>query len=72
MKTILINLGETEEKTNRFGRLEEYVHGNLEDALLKLNSLKIKLKLKKVEKIEETRKPKKSEIFEDLFLENTN
>jgi hypothetical protein len=31
--------------------LENYVHGNLEDALLKLNSLKTK------------KKPKESEIF---------
>jgi hypothetical protein len=44
-------LGEIREKTNRFGRLENYVHGNLEDAYLKLKSLKTK------------KKPKESEIF---------
>lgn len=31
-------LGEIKEKTNRFGRLEKYVDGNLEDALTLLNS----------------------------------
>jgi hypothetical protein len=49
-------LGETREKTNRFGRLENYVHGNLEDALLKLNSLKTR------------KKPQESEIFLKIYF----
>lgn len=74
-------LGETKEKTNRFGRLEEYVHGSLEDALLKIEQFKNKTeteKTEKVEKIEITEKIEKVEktekignLFEDLFLENT-
>lgn len=65
-------LGETEEKTNRFGRLEEYVHGNLEDALLKIEQFKNQTETEKVEKIEETEKTEKiGNLFEDLFLENT-
>ena len=51
-------LGETREKTNRFGRKENYVHGNLEDALLKIERLRGK---KEVERI--------GNLFEDLFLE---
>ena len=51
-------LGETREKTNCFGRLENYVHGNLENALLKIEQLKGK---KEVERI--------GNLFEDLFLE---
>lgn len=39
-------LGETREKTNRFGRKENYVHGNLEGALLKIEQLRGKRKLK--------------------------
>lgn len=41
-------LGETREKTNRFGRKENYVHGNLEGALLKIEQLRGK---KEVERI---------------------
>ncbi|WP_078771843.1 Eco57I restriction-modification methylase domain-containing protein [Elizabethkingia occulta] len=51
-------LGETREKTNRFGRKENYVHGNLEDALLKIERQRGK---KEVERI--------GNLFEDLFLE---
>ncbi|MDV4035660.1 Eco57I restriction-modification methylase domain-containing protein [Elizabethkingia anophelis] len=51
-------LGETREKTNRFGRKENYIHGNLEDALLKIERQRGK---KEVERI--------GNLFEDLFLE---
>lgn len=51
-------LGEIREKTNRFGRLENYVHGNLEDALFKIEQLKSK---KETERI--------GNLFEDLYLE---
>lgn len=67
-------LGETKEKTNRFGRLEEYIYGNLEDALLKIEQFKNQTETEKVEKIEITEKIEKTEkignLFEDLFLEN--
>ena len=48
-------LGENREKTNRFGRLENYVHGSLEDALLKIEGLK---NTKQTERI--------GNLFEDL------
>lgn len=51
-------LGETREKTNRFGRLENYVHGNLEDALSRIEQLK---NTQQAERI--------GNLFEDLFLE---
>lgn len=51
-------LGEIREKTNRFGRLEEYVHGNLDEALYKITQIKDK---KETERI--------GNLFEDLFLE---
>ena len=51
-------LGEIREKTNRFGRLENYVYGNLEDALSRIEQLKNK---KQTERI--------GNLFEDLFLE---
>lgn len=51
-------LGETRQKTNRFGRQENYVHGNLEDALIRIEQLGGK---KETERI--------GNLFEDLFLE---
>jgi hypothetical protein len=42
-------LGETREKTNRFGRLENYVHGSLEEALFKIEQFKNKKKLQESE-----------------------
>lgn len=51
-------LGETREKTNRFGRQENYVHGNLEEALIRIEQLRGK---KETERI--------GNLFEDLFLE---
>ena len=39
-------LGETREKTNRFGRLENYVHGSLEEALSKIQNFKNKKETK--------------------------
>nr|WP_245405053.1 N-6 DNA methylase [Chryseobacterium sp. SSA4.19] len=51
-------LGETRQKTNRFGRQENYVHGNLEEALLKIEQLRGK---KETERI--------GNLFEDVFLE---
>ena len=51
-------LGETREKTNRFGRLENYVHGNLDDALSRIEQLKNKQQTERI-----------GNLFEDLFLE---
>jgi superfamily II DNA or RNA helicase len=51
-------LGETRGKTNRFGRQENYVYGNLEEALFKIEQLRGK---KETERI--------GNLFEDLFLE---
>ncbi len=51
-------LGETREKTNRFGRLEKYIHGNLDEALFKIEHFKNR---KETERI--------GNLFEDLFLE---
>lgn len=51
-------LGETRDKTNRFGRLENYIHGNLDEALFKIQQFKNK---KETERI--------GNLFEDLFLE---
>ncbi|WP_407532370.1 helicase-related protein [Elizabethkingia miricola] len=51
-------LGETRQKTNRFGRPENYIHGNLEEALFKIEHLRGK---KETERI--------GNLFEDLFLE---
>ena len=51
-------LGETRQKTNRFGRQENYVHGNLEEALIRIEQLRGK---KETERI--------GNLFEDLFLE---
>jgi len=51
-------LGEIKEKTNRFGRLEKYVYGNLDEALHKIEQLKNR---KETERI--------GNLFEDLSLE---
>jgi hypothetical protein len=51
-------LGEIKEKTNRFGRLENYIHGNLEDVLIRMENLKNR---KETERI--------GNLFEDLLLE---
>ncbi|MCP1253293.1 toprim domain-containing protein [Elizabethkingia sp. S0634] len=51
-------LGELREKTNRFGRMETYVHGTLDRALLLLERLQEK---KHIERI--------GNLFEDLFTE---
>nr|WP_235130445.1 helicase-related protein [Chryseobacterium sp. PS-8] len=53
-------LGETREKTNRFGRLENYVHGSLEEALSKIQQFKNKKETARI-----------GNLFEDLFLENS-
>src|SRR5690606_34267852 len=52
-------LGEPREKTNRFGRLEKYIHGNLEDALFKLDQLQSKKENQKI-----------GTLFDELFPEN--
>lgn len=52
-------LGEPREKTNRFGRLEEYIYGNLEDALFKLEQLQSKKETQKIRT-----------LFDELFPEN--
>lgn len=53
-------LGVTREKTNRFGRLENYVHGSLEEALSKIQQFKNKKETARI-----------GNLFEDLFLENS-
>lgn len=53
-------LGETREKTNRFGRLENYVHGSLEEALSKIQQFKNKKETARI-----------GNLFEDLYLENS-
>nr|WP_228459783.1 SNF2-related protein [Chryseobacterium muglaense] len=51
-------LGETREKINRFGRLEKYIHGNLDEALFKIEQFKNKKETQRI-----------GNLFEDLFLE---
>lgn len=51
-------LGETREKTNRFGRLEKYIHGNLDEALFKIEQFKNRKETQRI-----------GNLFEDLFLE---
>jgi len=51
-------LGEIREKTNRFGRLENYVQGSLDEAILKIEQLKSKKEREKI-----------GNLFEDLFLD---
>jgi len=51
-------LGETREKTNRFGRLEKYIHGNLDEALFKIEQFKNRDETQRI-----------GNLFEDLFLE---
>ncbi|WP_228448816.1 Eco57I restriction-modification methylase domain-containing protein [Chryseobacterium mulctrae] len=51
-------LGETQEKTNRFGRLEKYIHGNLDEALFKIEHFKNRKETQRI-----------GNLFEDLFLE---
>lgn len=53
-------LGEIREKSNRFGRMELYVHGNLDEALARLQKLETK---KQTERI--------GNLFEDLSFDNT-
>ncbi len=53
-------LGEIREKSNRFGRMENYVHGSLDEALARIEKLRTK---KQNERI--------GNLFEDLFFENT-
>ncbi|OPC03212.1 restriction endonuclease subunit R [Elizabethkingia meningoseptica] len=52
-------LGETREKSNRFGRMETYVHGTLEKALLLLDKIQ---KTKHTERI--------GNLFEDLTIDS--
>ncbi|WP_051889983.1 Eco57I restriction-modification methylase domain-containing protein [Chryseobacterium vrystaatense] len=51
-------LGEIREKTNRFGRLENYIHGNLDEALFKIEQFKNRKETQRI-----------GNLFEDLFLE---
>ena len=50
-------LGEIREKTNRFGRLEFYVHGNLDDAIVLLSNLRNKKEATRI-----------GNLFEDLEI----
>ena len=52
-------LGEIREKSNRFRRMELYVHGNLDEALARLQRLETN---KQTERI--------GNLFEDMFFEN--
>lgn len=54
-------LGKIREKSNRFGRMENYVHGSLDEALARIEQLRTK---KQNERI--------GNLFEDLFFENTH
>lgn len=54
-------LGEIREKSNRFGRMELYVHGNLEEALAKLQRLQTNRETERI-----------GNLFEDLFFENSD
>lgn len=54
-------LGEIREKSNRFGRIEKYVHGNLDNALHILNRLQNKNETERI-----------GNLFEDFFPENTD
>lgn len=49
-------LGEIREKTNRFGRLENYIYGNLEEALFRIEQLENKKETKRT-----------GNLFGDLF-----
>ncbi len=51
-------LGEIREKTNRFGRLENYVQGSLGEALSKIEQLRSKKERERI-----------GNLFEDLFLD---
>lgn len=51
-------LGETREKTNRFGRLENYIHGNLDEALFKIEQFKNRKETQRI-----------GNLFEDMFLD---
>ncbi|PWN58487.1 helicase-related protein [Chryseobacterium viscerum] len=51
-------LGETQKKTNRFGRLENYIHGNLDEALFKIEQFKNRKETQRI-----------GNLFEDMFLE---
>lgn len=53
-------LGEIREKSNRFGRMEQYVHGNLDNALHILNRLQNKNETERI-----------GNLFEDFFPEST-
>ncbi|WBX97847.1 Eco57I restriction-modification methylase domain-containing protein [Chryseobacterium gambrini] len=53
-------LGEIREKTNRFGRLEKYIHGNLDEALFKIEQFKSKKETARI-----------GNLFEDLFVESS-
>ena len=52
-------LGEIREKSNRFGRMEQYVHGNLDNALHILHRLQNKNETERI-----------GNLFEDFFPEN--
>lgn len=54
-------LGEIRERTNRFGKLEKFVHGHLEEALLKIEHLQNKKEVWRM-----------GNLFEDQFLELTS
>ena len=54
-------LGEIREKSNRFGRMEQYVYGNLDNALHILNRLQNKNETERI-----------GNLFEDFFPENTD
>ncbi|WP_312345268.1 Eco57I restriction-modification methylase domain-containing protein [Chryseobacterium binzhouense] len=53
-------LGEIREKSNRFGRMENYVHGSLDEALARIEQLRTKKETQRI-----------GNLFEDLFFENT-
>lgn len=53
-------LGEIREKSNRFGRIEQYVHGSLDEALARLEHLQTRKEIQRI-----------GNLFEDFIPENT-
>ena len=54
-------LGEIRERSNRFGRVEHYVHGSIEEALARLERIESKTESIRI-----------GNLFEDLFPENSD
>lgn len=53
-------LGEIKEKSNRFGRMELYVYGNIDDALLRIEQIQTRINTERV-----------GNLFEDFVADNS-